>query len=454
MIFKSINPYTDVLLSEIPCLNSDELEFILVKLHSKWVNSWSSIAIGDRIKKLQGISLYLRNHLKEYATLITKETGKPIDQSIAEIEKCIQLCEWFLDHSEELLKEYTPKYARRKSILKFQPTGIILGIMPWNFPFWQVFRYAIPNLIGGNVVALKPAPETGLCGVAIADMIREVTGEEYIFRTIIIDHQQVEKVILDSRVTGITFTGSNVGGSKVAAMAGQHVKKCVLELGGSDPAIVCQSANIKKAAREILFSRINNNGQTCIAAKRWLIHQEIYNDFIDEVKLQSALLTIGDPMQSGTQLSCLYRDKGLFKINEQLSKAAEAGAEIQTLSNQPITHKLSMLPIIVEGMNSDIPIYHEEFFAPVALIEKFQTSTEAVTIANATQYGLGASIWTEDDSEFWTLADQLHVGNIAFNQMLSSDPSLPFGGVKDSGFGRELGEAGLKSFLNLKAIHL
>jgi acyl-CoA reductase-like NAD-dependent aldehyde dehydrogenase len=326
--------------------------------------------------------------------------------------------------------------------------------MPWNFPFWQVFRYAIPNLIGGNLVALKPAPETSLCGMAIANLIKDVTEEEYIFQSLLIDHESVAKVISDSRITGVTFTGSNIGGTKVASIAGQHIKKCVLELGGSDAAIVCPSANIKKAAREILFSRINNNGQTCIAAKRWLLHQEIYTEFIEEVKLQSSALNIGDPLQSGTHLSCLYREKGFTKINEQLAHAALHGAEIHTLSAQLLPHKLSMLPTIVVGLNPDIPIYHEEFFAPVALIEQFPTSEVVIQQANSTQHGLGASIWTEDDDEFWFISDRLLVGNIAYNQMLSSDPSLPFGGVKDSGFGRELGEAGLKSFLNLKAIHL
>jgi succinate-semialdehyde dehydrogenase / glutarate-semialdehyde dehydrogenase len=454
LIFKSLNPYTDQLISEIPCLNSDELEFILKNMHDQWELGWSSISVRDRIHKLQGISEFMQNRVHQYASLITRETGKPIDQSVAEVEKCIQLCEWFLTHSEEILKEYEPKHARRKSILKFQSTGIVLGIMPWNFPFWQVFRYAIPNLLGGNAVALKPAPETGLCGAAISNIIKEVTGEEYIFQTLHIDLENVAKVIADSRITGVTFTGSNIGGSKVAAIAGQHLKKCVLELGGSDPAIVCQSADIKKAAREILFSRINNNGQTCIAAKRWLIHQEIYTTFIKEVKLQSSLLKIGDPMQAGTQLSCLYRAKGMLKIKEQLAKATETGAEIHTLSEQLILHKLSILPTIVIGLNSSLSIYHEEFFAPVALIEKFDTSFDAIQKANATQYGLGASIWTNDDDEFWTLSDRLQIGNVAYNQMLSSDPSLPFGGVKDSGFGRELGEAGLKTFLNLKAIHL
>jgi succinate-semialdehyde dehydrogenase / glutarate-semialdehyde dehydrogenase len=447
--FVSVNPWNGCTVFEKSYINYDECSRLISAQYEYWNKDWRHVSPDQRSKRLMDIPHKLRVNMSFYASVITQETGKPVDQSLAEIQKCIQLCEWYLEHGSTFLEEQEVDYALRASSVIFQPTGIILGIMPWNFPFWQVFRYAFSNLLAGNVVALKPAPSVGWSGLLLQQLMGDFPG----FQTYFCGHELIPTIISRPEIAGVTFTGSELTGRSIAQLAGQYLKKCVLELGGSDPAIVTASADLTLAAESLLASRLNNNGQTCIAAKRWMVDSQIKDAFLQQVRAQSQRIIFGDPAQAGTQISCMINKVAFDRLQNQVGRAVSDNSVLEQLCNPSDLHPLCALPSLLHTSNSPSSWYFEEFFGPVAIFQEFSSMEEAIKIANSSPYGLGATVWSSDAQEFGLLFNHLETGNVAWNQIMRSDPSIPFGGIKHSGFGKELGKEGIYEFLNAKYIH-
>ncbi len=448
-VFLSVNPWTGSPVFEKSHFNYDECLRLITVQYDFWNNEWRRITPDKRVTWLSTIPLRLQSNMSFYAEVITQETGKPVDQAIAEIQKCIQLCDWYLEHGCSFLERKEVDCALRPSSVVYQPTGIILGIMPWNFPFWQVFRYAFCNLLAGNVVALKPAPSVGWSGLLLQQLMGDFPG----FQTYFCDHHMIPSLVARPEISGVTFTGSELTGRMIAQLSGQHLKKCVLELGGSDPAIVTVSADITLAAESLLASRINNNGQTCIASKRWLVDANIKDSFLQQVREQSQKIIFGDPNHSGTQMSCMINRVAFDRLQNQVDRAIKDNNILERLCDPADLHPLCALPSLIHVTNNPSSWYFEEFFGPVAIFQEFSSIEEAIKIANSTPYGLGSTVWSSDVLEFEFLSNRLESGNVAWNQIMRSDPSIPFGGIKNSGFGKELGKEGMYEFLNAKYIH-
>ena len=400
---------------------------------------WKKTPLQTRIKTLLSIAKTLQNNTEKAATLITQEMGKPITESRAEVEKCIALCHYYAENAETLLTPPTPSIV-------YEPTGTILAIMPWNYPLWQVFRFAIPTLLAGNTVLLKHAPNVPKCAQFIETLFTPI------LKNIQIDVDKIETLIADSQITGVTLTGSVKAGSSVAALAGKHIKPCVLELGGSDPFIICEDADLPKALDAAIRARLLNNGQTCISAKRFLIHKTHYQAFIDGYLERLSKKKIGNPLNEDTDLGPLARADIKETLQTQLDESLKLGAKKHT-ANLKIPEKGNYFePCLLTNLTPNMPVLTQETFGPIAVAIPFTTTEEAIQIANQTHYGLGASIWTQTPTLATQFATEIQAGNIAINQTVTSLFHLPFGGTKSSGIGRELGTLGLTSFCNIKTI--
>jgi succinate-semialdehyde dehydrogenase/glutarate-semialdehyde dehydrogenase len=389
---------------------------------------------------------------KKFAEIITLEMGKLFRDSIAEIEKCARGCRFYAENGERFLEEEVAQTDAAKSYVQYQPLGPVLAVMPWNFPFWQVFRFAGPALLAGNVGLLKHASNVPQCALAIEEIFCCAGFHDGVFQTLLIEPDLVEKVIVDPRVKAVTLTGSEKAGSAVASTAAREIKKSVLELGGSDAFIVMPSADFETALSTAVKARTINTGQSCIAAKRFLIADQIYDEFLNQFVARMRALKVGDPMDEATEIGPLATEHILQGVHDQVQKTIAAGAKLLTGGNRIQSPGFFYEPTVLVDVPKGSPAYREEVFGPVAAIFRVRNADEAIKLANDTTFGLGSSAWTNDREEQKLFASELDTGMVFINAMVASDPRLPFGGVKRSGFGRELGAAGIREFTNTKTI--
>jgi succinate-semialdehyde dehydrogenase/glutarate-semialdehyde dehydrogenase len=446
--FKSINPFNLQQIAEYPLMNNKQLDVALDKAKAAF-SKWRKTNFAERKELLNTVAKNLRNHKTEYARMMSLEMGKVLSESLAEIEKCAATCNYYADHGEEFLKDEPIASDSKKSFVAFQPLGTVLAIMPWNFPFWQVFRFVAPAVMAGNTVLLKHAPNVCGCALEIEKAFREVGAPEGVFQTLIIDVDAIEKIIAFDGVQGATVTGSERAGSSVAALSGKYIKKSVLELGGSDPLIILEDADLNKAAEIAVQSRMRNAGQSCIAAKRFIVVEKVKDAFINKVISNIKQLKQGNPLDEGVTFGPMARLDLAEKLQQQMEQSI-SGNTIVALGGK--RNGCNFQPTLLLNAREDSPVFNEEIFGPVASIMSVKNDDEALALANKTSFGLGAAVWTKDTSKAEFFARNLNAGNVFINGLVRSDPRFPFGGIHKSGYGRELSEHGIKEFTNVKTI--
>jgi succinate-semialdehyde dehydrogenase / glutarate-semialdehyde dehydrogenase len=447
---QSINPYTEQVIREFDLLERDEVDRE-IQVSRKVFTNWREMPVTERVKYIKKLGEVLRSEKRTYAELMTREMGKPIKESLAEVEKCAWLCDYYAENAARFLAPEDIKTEAKKSYVMFQPLGIVLAIMPWNFPFWQAFRFGIPAIAAGNVVVLKHASNVPMTALAIEEAFRKAGFPNNVFKTLIIDATEALRLIDKDLVDAVSLTGSNRAGEEVGEHAGRNIKKLVLELGGSDPFIVLDDADIEKAGRVAANARVVNTGQSCIAAKRFIVMQGVAEEFKKHFIARLRELKIGDPMDEATDIGPVARRDILNSLNAQLRDAAAKGAEVVQMP-APAQKGLFFPPAAVYNPKPNMKVLHEEVFGPIAPLIVVKDEDEAVRVANDTEFGLGAAVWSKNTERAERIAAKLQAGTIAINDMVKSDPRLPFGGVKKSGIGRELSHHGLKEFVNIKTV--
>jgi succinate-semialdehyde dehydrogenase/glutarate-semialdehyde dehydrogenase len=450
MKLRSINPFTGEVTAEFDPLPDEACRKAVLKGKEAF-EKWRKLTVSDRLKPVAELASIFRRKKKEYARIATVEMGKPIRNAVAEIEKCAFLCDYYHRNSEKFLVGETVETEASKSYVVFDPLGVILGIMPWNFPFWQVVRWAVPTLAAGNVCLLKHASNVPITALEIEKIFREAGFPENVFQTLLIGPQGAERLIGEDQIDGVSLTGSVVAGSRVGSLAGKNLKKLVLELGGSDPFLVFEDADIEKAALAAVRSRMANAGQSCIAAKRLIVAESVFEPFREKFVQGLGGLKVGDPMDQSTDLGPVAKEEFLEPLRRQLDDALKKGAQVH-LGPKPPDRGYFFQPVALTGLTEDMLVMREEVFGPIAPLISGRSEQEMVRIANQTEFGLGAAIWTRDISKAERLSREIASGFVAINCIVKSDPRLPFGGVKKSGLGRELSHFGLKEFVNIKTV--
>jgi succinate-semialdehyde dehydrogenase/glutarate-semialdehyde dehydrogenase len=451
MPYISLNPATNQLIQTHPSWDVQRLGQVLEKA-SGAQQSWAQKSFSQRAEVLRKVANYLHAQIDQYATLITREMGKPLREARAEVEKCAGVCGYYAQHAEEFLRTEAVASDAGKSYVAYHPLGVVLAIMPWNFPFWQVFRAVAPALMAGNALVLKHAPNVPQCALAIESIFRDCGLPEGVFANLMIEVEQAAEAIASPHVHAVTFTGSEAAGRKVAACAGQHLKKCVLELGGSDPFIVLYDADLEYTVDTAVTSRFLNCGQSCIAAKRFIVVPQIADKFLHRLKIKVEALRLGDPMDEATQIGPMARLDLRDELHRQVSDSIAQGA-VNVTGCKPVERDgFFYPPSILDRVTADTRAWHEELFGPVAIIIRALSEQDALRIANETRFGLGSSIWSKDTARAEGLAAQIYAGCTFINGMVKSDPRLPFGGVKASGYGRELSRLGMHEFVNAKTV--
>ncbi len=448
----SRNPATEELLAGFDEY-SDSLIERKLDASANSFRDWSRQPLAERAALIRDVARELRSHSAGLAELITLEMGKPLNQSAAEVEKCAACCEFYADRGPEFLMSRNVPTEATRSYVRYDPIGPVLAVMPWNFPFWQVFRFAAPALLAGNTALLKHASNVSLCSLRIEEIFRDAGLPSGVFQSLLKSGRAVETMIAHPAIRAVTLTGSEHSGKIVAAAAGRAIKKSVLELGGSDPFLVLEGADIAKAARVALRARIINSGQSCIAAKRFLVVRRHLMDFTDAFLAEVKNLRMGDPRDQGIDLGPIARHDLRDELNEQVQKARSEGARL--LAGGAIPPGIGYYyPMTVLSADRGTTIARDETFGPVAPIIAVADEAEAIRVANDSPFGLGASVWTEDLDRAARIAGELDVGCVFVNELVKSDPRLPFGGVKMSGYGRELSEEGIREFTNIKSVYI
>lgn len=451
-MIQSINPASQEILAEFEPMSDDQLDTALSRAHDIASDFGAKSNLQARLTGLRSLAARLRQEKTALSVLMTQEMGKPITQSEAEIEKSAAGCEYYAQHAQAFLDDEMIEAGHEKSFIRWLPVGAVLAVMPWNFPLWQVVRFAAPALAAGNVGLLKHASNVPQMALAIETLCLEAGFPKGAFQTLLIGADRVNKVIGDSRVRAVTLTGSEPAGRAVAECAGAHLKKCVLELGGSDPFIVMPSADLERAVETAVKARIQNTGQSCIAAKRFIIHDDIYEPFRDRFVETISRKTLGDPMRRDTDIGPLATPAICKELAGQVEKTVQKGAEIAFQGEIPETRGNYHPVTVLTDIPDSSPAADEELFGPVASLFRVSSAEDAIALANRSRLGLGSAAWTKDAEEQEAFQNRLDAGFTAINGMTSSDPRLPFGGVKDSGFGRELSELGFREFLNAKTV--
>lgn len=448
--FKSIYPYTQEVIAEYPLLSDGEIETCLAKSETAFA-IWRKTPFSRHSDLMLKLADVLLAHRDEYAELITREMGKVLKEAKAEIEKCATCCRYYAEHAESFLKDVPQPSDAGNSYVIYQPIGAILAIMPWNFPFWQVFRFAAPYIMAGNVALLKHAPN--VCGTAqvIEKAFLEAGFPAGVFQTLIVDVDKTETIINHDIVQGVTLTGSELAGSKVATLAGKAIKKTVLELGGSDVVLVLEDADIAKAAQVAVQSRMQNAGQSCIAAKRFITVGKATEPFAEAVQKAIAALKQGNPFEEGITTGPIARIDLAEKVEQQMQESIQKGAKLVTGGER---NGCNFTPALLLNVNKGMPAFDDELFGPVASIISAATEEEAISLANAHRYGLGGAVWSRDIDRAQAVAKEIVTGAVFINAMVKSDPRYPFGGVKKSGYGRELSHFGIHEFMNAKTIYV
>ncbi len=447
----SINPATGQVIKEYEALNEGE---ILQKIETGQFQfeRWKKTSIEARKTLMLNLAEVLKKNKNRYAKAIAMEMGKPISQAVGEVEKCAWVCEYYANETESILKNEMVATDDAESYVRFDPLGIVLAVMPWNYPFWQVFRFLAPALMAGNVGLLKHASNVPECSLLIEEATRDAGFPEGCFQSLLIGSNQVEMIIEDDRVKACTLTGSEHAGSQVAMQSGRKIKPTVLELGGSDPFIVLADADVELSCETAATARLQNAGQSCIAAKRFIVEESIYDSFLEQFKAHFESQIVGDPMDEATTMGPLSSEKALEELDSMVQNSVEKGAKIVTGGKALNREGAFYEPTILVNIQKGMPAYAEEFFGPVALVIKVKNAEEAIQVANDTPFGLGASLWTRDLEKAKQLIPQIDAGAVFVNSMVKSDPRLPFGGVKKSGYGRELSHYGMKAFVNVKTV--
>jgi succinate-semialdehyde dehydrogenase/glutarate-semialdehyde dehydrogenase len=451
MAIATINPATGETLKSFEPLTDFELDRKL-ELAAATFRNHRRTSFQERSQKMMRAAELLESDKDRFARIMTIEMGKPIKAAVSEAEKCAWVCRYYAEQAETFLADEAVATNATKSYIHYQPIGPVLAVMPWNFPFWQVFRFAAPALMAGNVGLLKHASNVPQCALAIEEIFLRAGFVEGSFQTLLIGSDKVASVLDDPRVMAATLTGSEPAGSRVAEQAGKRIKKTVLELGGSDPFIVMPSANLDEAAKTAVKARTINNGQSCIAAKRFIVHQSIADDFERRFVREMESLKIGDPLDEATDIGPLATADILEDLDAQVRKSIEAGARVLTGGKKLERSGYYYAPTALADIPENAPAYCEETFGPVASLFRVRNIDEAIRLANATEFGLGSSAWTNDERERRQFIDEIEAGCVFINGMVASDPRLPFGGIKHSGYGRELSVFGIREFVNIKTV--
>lgn len=451
MAISTINPATGETLKTFTALTDSEIETKL-ELSQQAFAKWRKTPPNQRAERMQVAAGVLEQNIDQYAQIMTLEMGKPIKGAIAEVEKCALVCRYYAENASKFLADVPIATEASSSFIRYQPMGAILAVMPWNFPFWQVFRFAAPALMAGNVGLLKHASNVPQCAIAIEEIFTQAGLPRGVFQTLLVGSDKVSDLIKSDRIAAATLTGSEVAGASLAAAAGKQIKKVVLELGGSDPFIVLGSADLEAAVNTAVTARMLNNGQSCIAAKRFIVVAEIADKFQQKLVEKFAALKVGEPMQLDTDLGPLATPNILKDLDYQVTQSVKDGAKVliggQKLDRPGNYYAATILTDIPPGS----PAEKEEFFGPVALLFKVADIDAAIELANNTPLGLGASAWTNNPAESDRLVDEIEAGAVFINSMVKSDPRMPFGGIKKSGYGRELGSQGIHEFVNVKTV--
>ncbi|HET7276397.1 MAG TPA: NAD-dependent succinate-semialdehyde dehydrogenase [Longimicrobiaceae bacterium] len=451
MPIQSTNPTTSEKGLEYEALNAAELEQRLSLAESAFARQRAS-SFAERAEFMTRAAEILEREKRDFGILMTSEMGKPLASAIAEVEKCALVCRYYAEHADRFLANEEVATGSDRSFVAYQPLGPVLAVMPWNYPFWQVFRFAAPALMAGNVGLLKHASNVPGCALAIEDIFARAGFAEGVFQTLLLDTEQVAGVLEDPRVSAATLTGSEAAGSAVAGKAGSEIKKTVLELGGSDPFIVMPSADLDAAVSIAVKARTVNNGQSCIAAKRFIVADEVYDEFERRLVDLMSSLVVGDPMDERTDIGPLATAEIREGVHKQVTASIAAGARLLTGGVPEEGAGYFYPPTVLADVGPGSPAYEEEIFGPVASLFRVRGIDEAIRLANDTSFGLGSSAWTSDPAEQERFIRDLDAGQVFINAMVSSDPRLPFGGVKRSGYGRELGIFGIREFVNIKTV--
>ena len=449
---QSINPFSDQIIHEYPEHSSGEVSNIISQVDQAF-QSWKLTGFAQRSVLMKKLQARLLEKKEELALLMTSEMGKIKREAIGEIEKCALVCSFYAENAESFLKNEPIKTEASESYISYQPIGTVLAVMPWNFPFWQVFRFLAPALMAGNTGVLKHASNVSGCALAIEQLVREAGFPENVFRTLLIGSSGVKPVIENPLIKAVTLTGSTPAGKSVAATAGSVLKKSVLELGGSDPYLILEDADVETAARLCVSSRLLNAGQSCIGAKRFIVADPVYDRFKSEFVRLMSEAKYGDPLNPETSIGPLARPDLRDELHQQVEKSRVLGATVLLGGFIPEGKAAFYPPTVLENVIPGMPAYHEELFGPVAVLFRFKNADDAVKIANDTVFGLGAGVFTSDAEKGKFLAEKgLEAGCVFVNDFVKSDPRLPFGGVKESGYGRELSAIGIREFMNVKTI--
>lgn len=450
----SINPANYEIISFYEEYSKEEVQKIIGLTKSAW-NEWRDTKFIVRASLMKRASEILIDRKKELSKLMTLEMGKPIVQSYAEIDKCAWVCNYYAENAEKFLEDEIIKTDASKSFVSYQPIGIVLAIMPWNFPFWQVFRFAAPALMAGNAALLKHSSNVTGCALAIEKIFSDAGFPENIFRTLILSSKHINDVISNPDVSAVTLTGSTPAGMEVASIAGKHLKKCVLELGGSDPYIILDDADLENAVETCVTSRLINGGQSCIAAKRFIVVESVYEKFVELFVKKMTMKKMGDPFDESNDLGPQARIDLRDQLHKQVLNSITEGAKLLLGGVVPEGKGAFYPPTVLSDVTKDMTVFREELFGPVAPIIKAANEEDAINLANETIFGLGAAIFTNDLANGEKIAkEKINAGSCFVNAFVKSDPRLPFGGIKESGYGRELSSFGIKEFINIKTIYV
>ncbi len=448
---QAINPATEELIATYPIAQEKEIEDKLQGARDAFA-TWRRVSFGERGGLMRGVAGYLRHNKDELASIITLEMGKPIGEAEAEVEKCAWNCDFYSEKAAQFLAPVPVESSASSSHVQFPPLGVILAIMPWNFPFWQTFRFAAPALMAGNTAILKHASNVPGCALAIERAFVESGFPSGVFRNLIIPGSAVDALISDPRIAAVTLTGSDTVGSQVAGSAGRALKKTVLELGGSDPFIVLPDADIDLAVRTGIRARFQNTGQSCIAAKRFILVADAYRSFEERFVQAAQELQVGDPLDRANQLGPLARADLREGIEKQVARTVEEGGRLATGGKRLFDRGFFYAPTVLTDTRPSMTAAREEVFGPVAALMKADSVPDAIRMANASPFGLGASLWTRDTQLARKISADIETGQVFVNGMVASDPRLPFGGVKRSGYGRELADFGIREFVNVQTV--
>ncbi|RPI22504.1 MAG: NAD-dependent succinate-semialdehyde dehydrogenase [Acidobacteria bacterium] len=448
---ESLNPATEETIAVYELADEGEIDRVLGRAERAF-GAWRRVHLPERQKRMRALAAVLREKKSELAAVITSEMGKPIVESEAEIEKCAWNCDWYSENAADLLANRPAPSAASDSYIQFLPLGTVLAIMPWNFPFWQVYRFAAPALMAGNTAVLKHASNVSGCSLSIAETFRDAGFPEGVFQSILVPGSAVSRLIQDNRIAAVTLTGSEGAGSQVGAEAGRVIKKTVLELGGSDPFIVLADADLETTVKTAVKARFQNTGQSCIAAKRFIVVESVFAEFSRRFAEMVERLRIGPPTDRVTQIGPLARNDLREGIEKQVEASVGQGAEVLVGGHRIAGKGFFYAPTVLTDVVPSMTAGCEEVFGPVAALMKVRDEEEAIRVANDSPFGLGSSLWTTDLEKARRLARQIEAGQVFVNGMVASDPRLPFGGVKKSGYGRELSDFGIREFVNIQTV--